>query len=284
VAEDITVEADSGGHTDNRPLLALLPLILALREELGTRHGHAHRIRIGAAGGLGTPAAVAAAFSAGADYVMTGSINQATVESGTSAACKELLAQAQLADVIMAPAADMFELGVKVQVLRRGTLFGVRANRLYEVYTSHLSVAAIPAELRAQLEREIFRMSLDAVWEETRAYWARRDAAELERAEREPRHKLALLCRWYLGSASRWARSGTPERRSDYQIWCGPAMGAFNRWVTGSFLEPLAQRTVVQIALNLLEGATVVTRAHQLRSCGVPLPPSAFEFRPRPLS
>ena len=29
LAEDVTVEADSGGHTDNRPLTALLPAILA---------------------------------------------------------------------------------------------------------------------------------------------------------------------------------------------------------------------------------------------------------------
>lgn len=283
VAEDITVEADSGGHTDNRPLLALLPVLLALRDELSARLTYPRPLRIGAAGGLGTPGALAAAFAAGADYVMTGSINQAAVEAGTSPACKQLLAQAQLADVIMAPAADMFELGVKVQVLRRGTLFGVRASRLYEIYSNYPSIAAIPAAVREQLERDIFRASLDSVWEQTRAYWAQRDPAELLRAEREPRHQLALVCRWYLGSASRWALAGLPERRSDYQIWCGPAMGAFNRWVAGSFLEPVAQRTVVQIALNLLEGAAVVTRAQQLRSYGVPIPPSAFDFRPRPL-
>ncbi len=32
VAEDVTVEADSGGHTDNRPLGAVLPAVLALRD------------------------------------------------------------------------------------------------------------------------------------------------------------------------------------------------------------------------------------------------------------
>ena len=52
----------------------------------------------------------------------------------------------------------------------------------------------------------------------------------------------------------------------DYQIWCGPAMGAFNDWVRGSFLEPYQNRDAVQIALNLLEGAAVITRAEQLRS------------------
>ena len=34
VAQDLTVEADSGGHTDNRPALALLPTMLALRDRV----------------------------------------------------------------------------------------------------------------------------------------------------------------------------------------------------------------------------------------------------------
>jgi hypothetical protein len=70
----------------------------------------------------------------------------------------------------------------------------------------------------------------------------------------------------------------------DYQIWCGPAQGAFNAWVKGSYLEPAANRSVVQIARNLLEGAAVVTRAHQLRTAGVPVPEAAFAFSPRPLA
>jgi hypothetical protein len=60
-------------------------------------------------------------------------------------------------------------------------------------------------------------------------------------------------------------------------------MGAFNAWVRGTFLEPVEDRTVRQIALNLLEGAATVTRAGQLRAAGVAMPVSAFDFRPRPL-
>ena len=60
-------------------------------------------------------------------------------------------------------------------------------------------------------------------------------------------------------------------------------MGAFNDWVRGSFLEAPENRTVVQIALNLLEGAATVTRANQLRSFGAPVPPEAYRFQPRPL-
>jgi cell division inhibitor SulA len=92
------------------------------------------------------------------------------------------------------------------------------------------------------------------------------------------------MCRWYLGRASRWAIEGDLSRASDWQIWCGPAQGAFNAWVTGSFLAPPEQRTVVQVARNLLEGAAVVTRAQQLRAAGVPVPAEAFTFVPRPLA
>ena len=62
--------------------------------------------------------------------MVTGSVNQLARESGTSDVARAMLAQAGLADVTMAPAADMFELGVEVQVLRRGTLFAQRAARL----------------------------------------------------------------------------------------------------------------------------------------------------------
>jgi hypothetical protein len=95
---------------------------------------------------------------------------------------------------------------------------------------------------------------------------------------------MALCFRWYLGLASRWAITGEPTRKLDYQIWCGPAMGSFNAWTQGSFLERPDQRTVVQVALNLLEGAAAITRAQQLRTFGAPLPAAAFAFSPRPLS
>jgi trans-AT polyketide synthase, acyltransferase and oxidoreductase domains len=284
VAEDITVEADSGGHTDNQALVALFPTILALRDELTGQYGYERPIRVGAAGGLGTPAAVAAAFALGAAYVLTGSINQAAVESGLSEMGKAMLAEADLSDVIMAPAADMFELGIRVQVLKRGTMFGVRAAKLYEVYRTYDSLEAIPADLRARLEREVLHATFEEIWAETQRFWQRRDPAQAERAETDPKHRMALVFRWYLGRASRWGIDGEASRRTDYQIWCGPAMGSFNRWASGSFLAAPGNRNVVQIARNLIEGAAVLTRAHQVRTYGVAVPEAVFQFRPRRLS
>ena len=99
VAQDLTAEADSGGHTDNRPAITLLPTMLALRDRLQAQYRLRRPLRVGAAGGIATPASVAAAFVMGAAYVLTGSINQACVESGSSDAVREMLAQAEQADV-----------------------------------------------------------------------------------------------------------------------------------------------------------------------------------------
>lgn len=284
LAEDVTAEADSGGHTDNRPLTALLPILLRERDEAEAALGMPGALRVGAAGGLGTPAAVSAAFALGAAYVLTGSVNQSAVESGLSEAGRRMLAAADLADVAMAAAADMFELGVKLQVLKRGTLFASRANKLYDVYRAYDSLESLERELRAELERTVFGASLDQVWRETEAFWGARSPSTLEQAKTDPKHRMALVFRWYLGKSSRWAIAGDSARTTDFQIWCGPAMGAFNAWVKGSFLEDPAERSVAQIALNLLEGAAVCARAQQLRSLGVSLPARAGHFTPRRLA
>jgi PfaD family protein len=272
MAQDVTAEADSGGHTDNRPSITLIPTMLALRDRMQAQYGYAQLLRVGAAGGIATPASAAAAFAMGAAYVLTGSINQSCVEAGTSEAARRMLAQAEQADTMMAPAADMFEMGVKVQVLKRGTMFPMRAAKLYELYRIYDSLNDLPAAERTTLEKTIFRASLEEVWRQTRDFFQERDPRQIERAARDPKHQMALVFRWYLGQSSRWAKSGEPSRKVDYQIWCGPAMGAFNEWVKGSFLEAAENRRVVPVAMNILYGAAVLLRAQSLRCQGVPLP------------
>jgi PfaD family protein len=281
LAQDLTVEADSGGHTDNRPALALVPTMLALRDRMQAEHGYEMPLRVGAAGGVATPHAVAAAFALGADYVLTGSVNQACVEAGTSDTVREMLAAAEQADVTMAPAADMFEMGVELQVLKRGTMFPMRARKLYEFYRAHAGLDELPAPAVAMLEKSVFRQSIAAVREETERFWSARDPAQVERAHRDPKHEMALVFRWYLGMSSRWANRGEPGREVDYQVWCGPSMGAFNEWARGSFLEQPARRRVVDVAHNLLHGAAVLARANAVRRQGVDLAAECVDVRPR---
>lgn len=284
VASDLTVEADSGGHTDNQALPAIFPVIQRLRDEWALRLGRSEPVRIGAAGGIGTPAAVAAAFQLGAAYVVTGSINQSAIESGLSEAGRQLLGEAAVADVAMAPAADMFELGIKVQVLKRGSIFAARANKIYELYRRYGSLEALPPKELEWLEKQVLRTTVDRAWAETRAYQGRRHPAKVARAETDPQLRMAMVCRRYLFLCAQWARDGEADRKADYQIWCGPAMGAFNAWARGSFLEKIEARRVAEIGINLLEGSSAIQRAQQLRSFGIPLPAGAFEYRPRQLA
>ncbi len=280
MAEDVTAEADSGGHTDNQPAIVLLPTMLALRNQMQVQYGYERPIRVGAAGGISTPWAAAAALAMGAAYLVTGSVNQSCVEAGTSDVVRRMLAQAQQADVAMAPAADMFEMGVRVQVLKRGTLFAMRAAKLYELYRAHEGLDQLPANDRATLEKTIFRAPIEAIWEQTKNYFRQRDPARIEQAYRDPKQKMALVFRWYLGMSSRWANLGDTSRTVNYQIWCGPAMAAFNDWVRGSFLERPENRRVATIALNILYGAAVLLRARILNAQGVTVAPGIPRLTP----
>ncbi|MDY7000120.1 MAG: PfaD family polyunsaturated fatty acid/polyketide biosynthesis protein, partial [Actinomycetota bacterium] len=172
IAEDITAEADSGGHTDNRALTVLLPRLIGLRDSIAAEHDYPVLPRVGAAGGIGTPAAAAAAFAAGAAYVLTGSVNQSAVESGLSADARSLLALAESTDVAMAPASDMFEMGVTVQVLKRGTMFAQRGHRLGEFYRRYDSFESAPADELANLEKTVLGRSVGDIWAETEAYFS----------------------------------------------------------------------------------------------------------------
>jgi PfaD family protein len=282
LAEDITVEADSGGHTDNRPLTVLFSTIAKLRQEMAEKHGYDTKIRLGAAGGLGSPESVAAAFALGASYVLLGSVHQSCIESGMSEEGKKMLATACMADTIMTPSPDMFEIGGKVQVLKKGTLMGVRGNQLYEVYSKYRSIDDIPQDVRENIEKMIFRTTLDSVWENTKKHKLTRATGmnDIERAEKDPKFKMASIFKWYLAKTSQWAINCDSERCMDYQIWCGPAMGAFNEWVKGTSFEHPENRKVKQVALNLMEGAARITKAQQLRTYGVPVPDNAFSYIP----
>jgi PfaD family protein len=280
MADDITVEADSGGHTDNRPLVCLLPSIVALRDEIQAQYHYPIPIRVGVAGGIGTPESALAGFMMGAAYIVTGSINQSCIESGACEHTKKLLAQAEMADMMMAPAADMFEMGVKLQVLKRGTMFPMRAQKLFELYRAYDSIEDIPLAEREKLEKQVFRKTIAEVWEGTAAYLSQRNPEKLGKAVNNPKLKMALIFRWYLGLSSRWSNSGEKGREVDYQIWCGPAMGSFNDWVKGSYLSDPNNRLVVDVAEQIMNGAAFLYRIQSLKIQGLQLSNYYSQYQP----
>lgn len=281
VADDVTVEADSGGHTDNRPLVCLMPAMIALRDELQAKYGFEQPVRVGAAGGISTPAAALAAFAMGAAYIVTGTVNQACVESGACEHTRNILAKASMADVMMAPSADMFEMGVKVQVLKTGTMFPLRSQKLYDLYSRYDSVEAIPTEEREKLEKQVFKRTCESVWEDTVKFFQERDPEQLVRASNNPKRKMALIFRWYLGLSSRWSANGEKGRELDYQIWCGPAIGPFNDWTRGTYLADPNNRRVVDVALHILTGSAYLARVQSLRNAGVEIPASLTAYYPQ---
>jgi trans-AT polyketide synthase/acyltransferase/oxidoreductase domain-containing protein len=254
MADDLCVEADSAGHTDHGVAYALLPFIVRMRDEAMRERRYRKAVRVGGAGGIGNPEAVAATFLLGGDFVLTGSINQCTVEAGTSEAVKDMLQAAEVQDTASAPSGDMFEMGAEVQVLRKGVLFPARANRLLELYRRHGSLDEVDAPTRRQLEQKYFRCGIDEVHERCRAFLGP-DSAEIRRAERDPRHRMALVFRWYLGMSTHWAIAGDRDRVTDYQVHCGPALGAFNQWVRGTSLEDWRNRHVDAVGARLMDAA-----------------------------
>ncbi|MGJ8678068.1 MAG: PfaD family polyunsaturated fatty acid/polyketide biosynthesis protein [Akkermansiaceae bacterium] len=280
MCDALTVEADSGGHTDGQPALTLLPAMLSMRSEFVRAGTLTEPLFIGAAGGMSTPAAIAAAYTMGADYVVTGSINQSCVEAGTSETVKQILAKAKTSDVAMAPAADMFEMGVQVQVLKQGTMFPMRAQKLYELYRTYSSLDQIPAEETKRLEEQFFRMPLREIVHEVSDYVQRRHPESAQIELNNPKKLMLRVFLWYMAHSSTWATQGTRDRQLDYQIWCGPAMGAFNAWVKNSTLANPDGRHVFKVSYALMHGAATLMRVQQLRMLNTAIPDTLLHDSP----
>lgn len=265
VATAVCVESDSGGHTDQGSSFSQFPSIEALRNAICARHGYAEPPLIGMAGGIGTPCAVAAAYMMGADFVATGSVNQCTVEAGTSDAVKDMLQQIDIQDTEYAPSGDMFELGARVQVMKKGTFFPARANKLYEVYVQNESLDTVDPKTLKQIEGKYFKRSIAEVWDETSRFYAAVAPDMLDRAQKSPKVKMGLIFRWYFIHTTRLALAGDESTRVDFQVHCGPALGAFNQTVKGGPMENWRNRKVADVATFLMRGAAEETSQYVAR-------------------
>lgn len=249
VADALCVESDSGGHTDQGMPFTLIPAILRLRDEHEQKNPNAGKIYVGAAGGIGTPEAAAAAFVLGADFILTGSVNQCTVEAATSDLVKDMLQEMSVSDTDYAPSGELFELGAKVQVLKKGIFFPARANKLVGLYRQYDSLEDIDQKTRQQIQERYFKRSFAEIYDDVRASYP---APEIERAERSPKHRMALIFKRYFKYATRWALAGDREHKVDFQVQCGPALGAFNQWIKGTELASWRDRHVDVIAEKLM--------------------------------
>lgn len=252
VADDICVESDSGGHTDRGMSIVLLPTIQRMRNRLSIEFNYQDRIHVGASGGIGTAEAAAVMFVLGADFIMTGSINQCTLEAGTSKYVKQMLCKLEEQDTDYAPAGDMLEYGSQVQVVKKGTFFIGRANKLYDIYKHNESIESLEKETKEQIEKSIFHNTLENILEEEMEYFKIHREKEYQRLVEDKKYQLLIVLKWYFRNSTEFALNGNTERKVDYQIQCGKSMGAFNDWVRNTKFSKLENRTVVDINQYLM--------------------------------
>ncbi|MDY0133213.1 MAG: PfaD family polyunsaturated fatty acid/polyketide biosynthesis protein [Desulforegulaceae bacterium] len=268
ISSDIICEADSGGHTDNQPAICLFPEIYYLKEKFQKNYPDIP-IYLGLGGGISTPQSVLSAFSMGADFVVTGSINQSCIEAQTSDIVKEMLSNANQGDFGLAPSADTFESGGKVQVLKAKSMFVLRAKLLEKIYNESSSIGDIQKKDLDYLESKIFKHSLNKEWELTKKHFNKINPSIIEKAENNPKKKLALIFKSYLGQSSWWAIKGVEDRKDDFQIWSGPSMAAFNTFAKNTKFENFKNRSAPEIAKALLEGAGVLSRINFINNLDI---------------
>ncbi len=261
LSEDICVEIDPGGVTQRGSLFALFPSIKNLRNRIQTKYNYTEPIHLGISGGIGTPEAAVSAFIMGADFILTGSVNQCTVESNLSTPAKEMLQTINVQDTTYVPDEALFEVGVQVQVLKKGVLFATRAKKLYELYQRYESLDAIPDHIKRQLEDRYFKKPLEVVWQDIKEdYIQREKIAQLKNIEERPKKKMLLIFKYFLKQANRYALEGNLDEQTNFQIQTGAALGAFNEWVKGTSLEVWGNRHVDEIGIKIMETAEVLMK------------------------
>ena len=255
IADDICVIGDCAGITDSKSILALYPAIVQKKQELISNGISAHDVCIGVGGGIGTGEAAAAAFAMGADFILTGSINQCTVEADTSESVKNILEKVSIDDLDYVKDGSMLDVGSQVQIVKRGGFFFARANNLARLYMSVSSLNDIPKNTIEKIEKDYFRKPFDLVYKEI-AESVSNDI--IEKAEKNPKYKMGLIFNYYYEKALIYAKQGKPEDRLDYQIYCGPALGAYNALIKDTMNYKWNKRRVDDIAFDLLRRAVMV--------------------------
>ena len=250
IADDICMEADSAGHTDRKVAMVMIPALIKLRDKIQKENNYTQKVCVGAAGGIGTPEAAAAAFIMGADFILTGSINQCSVESGTNPLVKELLSKMGVEDTDYCPTGDMFENGSLIQVLKKGTLFPIRAKTLLDIYKKFDSLEDISHELVEELEKKFYGRTIEEVFADAKKVFP---SEIMEKVENDPKLKLSMILRMYFYYTIGYSFKGERKNKINFQVHTGNALGGFNQLVKNTELDDWNNRHVDTIATFLME-------------------------------
>lgn len=67
-----------------------------------------------------------------------------------------------------------------------------------------------------------------------------------------------MVFKWYFGHATELAMKGATDQIVDFQVMCGPALGAFNQWVKGTYLEKWRNRHVDEMGIKIMNEAAML--------------------------
>ena len=201
------------------------------------KYGYSEPLCVGLGGGIATPESAAAAFSMGAAYVLTGSVNQSCTEAGICEDVRKLLCQAEQADVAMAPSADMFEIGGPGPGPQAGNPFSASGPKNCTIFINPLPVLKtwIPRperKFRKNSSKPILKVPgpLPGSSSSPGAIPKRWSGQT-----RTPGIKWPLVFRSYLGQSSRWAIQGEPTPKNGLPGLVRTFHGGFQPMGKGKF-------------------------------------------------
>ncbi len=204
MADDVTAEADSGGHNrqsagDRTPADDAAPWGPDGRSTAMTGP-----LWIARGGGSSFPWVAAGASAMEAAYLVTGSVNQACVEAGTSTPSARCSPRRDRRTLRWPQPPTCSRWGSRCagpeawhDVRRCGP---ASSSSIYS--PCYDAIERIPAAERAMLEKELLRASGDDLGPDAEHFQRPATRRQIERALRDPKHKMALIFRWYLGQSS----------------------------------------------------------------------------------
>jgi trans-AT polyketide synthase/acyltransferase/oxidoreductase domain-containing protein len=252
VADDVCIVGDCAYETEKGNLLTMLPEVLDVAEKIYKENLLVAKSRIGAAGSIGSGRTILALHYMGAEFFMTGSVNECTKEADIPDDVKDMLVKTNVNDFTYAPSENMFELNRFVQVLKKGVFFPSRANMLKSVYDTVNSIDDISGEIKLYIEDKLLQCGFDN-------YFAKIKLTEnqIKLANSNSKYKMAIIFKQYLHEASDKALFSKDRDKDvvDFQVYCGTAIGTANERLKDSKINDWKMRNTANIAEVLMQDA-----------------------------
>lgn len=241
LCDDICIDNDKNGFE----------MLNYLKEENNSKNNDfLKKVRIGIGGRIGCPLAVAISFFSGADFILTTSINQCTIEARTSNYVKELLQNTTENDFSNAPIDELFEFGTRFSVLKKGSLYHIRALKLYEIYCQYSSFEEIPDEVKRTIFVKYFKTTYEEVFDMSTKELS---DEEKQKIEEQPKEKMVLMFKKMLEKCYNDACIGNIENQANYLVLASSDMSDLNYFLKETEYAFWNKRSAVTIAKMLMD-------------------------------